>query len=316
MRPGPTCQATNRFLVEYEGLAQAYGSDTIDIRWYRLKSDGRPLAQVMPNIVEVEPYPELEAPVRVWPCSRRRIPHHPPAPRRRGASGEPEDAAEAITDGHSSADEGELAADAEEEAATLAFLEEALRDGGALDDGAFGLKAEEEAPEADPGAAPSEPQPTASAGPSAPPPPPPPVVPGGAAPRGAGVAQRRGADVTMQGYGGSISFYPSKQAFEAVCDNRGHGRCVATRTCRGKGKGPDGFRRGGRPVGFLAAWLKAGEHVASKEEHWLLFDNPVAERMALRRELSETEAGRMLASRERPRDEGEPEEPLSLEGYL
>lgn len=154
-------------------------------------------------------------------------------------------------------------------------------------------------------------------------PPPPPADGGSTASQPAmGMAdggRRLGATVTLQCPGGSISHYPSKQAFEAVCCNKAHGRCVATRTQRGKRKGADGWPATGRPCGFLAAWLAAGESLATKEEHWApgVLAQPLAVRVDLRRQIAESgEAGRLLLQQERAKEPAEPEEPESLAGYL
>lgn len=316
-KSAPPRQATNRFLVEYEGFALAYGSDIVDIRWYRLRSDRRPVARVQPNKVPVEPYPGLEEAVQVWPVARRRMARHPPAPRAPPVADAGVDAAAALCDGERSADEG-AAPDVpnEEEAEPRGVLGEALRFSDELVEAEFAFEPPSEA-----AAAPSEaPAPCgrlAGSSREPAPPPPAPIAPRGAeASRGPGVGPRRGADVTMQCPGGSISFYAKKMAFEAVCDNAAHMRCVATRTCRARAAAGGGPPRGGRPVGFLAAWLSAGQDVATKEEHWQLFNSSVADRLNFRREISKVESGRLLLSRERPCEAGEPEEPVSLDGYI
>lgn len=132
-------------------------------------------------------------------------------------------------------------------------------------------------------------------------------------------ARRSGATATLQCWGGSISYYPSKGAFEAVCDRAGHGKCVLTRTARSKRNSSGAAVSGGRPVGFLAAWLNHGPNCATKAEHWAhaSLDRPFAERSQLRREIEACgETGRTLLGCERPAGEGESAEPLSLHGYL
>ena len=63
-----------------------------------------------------------------------------------------------------------------------------------------------------------------------------------------------------------MSFY-SKGVFEAVCKNKLHGSCVASRTVS-KIVDPElGRPRGGRPLGVLAAWLSK-HGCSSKSEHW------------------------------------------------
>ena len=65
--------------------------------------------------------------------------------------------------------------------------------------------------------------------------------------------------------GGRLSFHESKSAFEAVCNR--HPNCNLSRTCKArKATGADGLPVGGRPCGFLAAWL-SDDRWASKLEH-------------------------------------------------
>ena len=129
---------------------------------------------------------------------------------------------------------------------------------------------------------------------------------------------RRGAAVTYSVPGGSISYYESKGAFKAVCENRAHGRCVLTRTCKSRGVLPNGGPRGGRPVGFLAAWLGRAEASQDKAGHWIpeAFANSVEVRSGLRAQIANTPSGVRLLAHERPVEPGEAAEPESLEGYL
>ena len=139
-----------------------------------------------------------------------------------------------------------------------------------------------------------------------------------AGPADAVLGRRGRALVTYHVPGGSISYYQSKNAFEAVCDHPHHGRCVVTRTAKARvgGSGPGG--RGGRPVGFLAAWLRAGEALPDKASHWNreCMDRPWAERQALREQIGQTAAGLVLLNCERPLAEGEPAEAHDLDAYL
>jgi len=109
--------------------------------------------------------------------------------------------------------------------------------------------------------------------------------------------------------GGRISFYASKNAFEAVCSNRSHGKCVMTRTATGSASstGPPTV---GRPCGFLTAWLANGEHTTTKANHWGIDCqlSPHAVRMAGRDRLKSAPHGPELLAKERPALGGEPEE--------
>ena len=74
--------------------------------------------------------------------------------------------------------------------------------------------------------------------------------------------------ITVRLPNGRISFYAKKNSFEAVCSNRKHGKCVMTRTAVGSAASSTSPLSGGRPVGFLAAWLAHAEHTDDKETHW------------------------------------------------
>lgn len=312
-------QASGRFLTEYEGFGMAFGQGSVDLRWYRLQSNGRAVAQVTPDLVPIELHPGLPDASRVWPIARRRAARQHPPPPKAPASAPIEDG-DGQDPGEISPDEGADVEQPAEEEDRGSLLREALLRGEELEFG--GLEGKEPARENPVGRAMGSAGGAAAPDGSQPPPPPPPQpdaaidafepeVPG-ARPGGA----RKGAEVTMYVPGGSISFYSSKMAFEAVCDNPAHGRCVVTRTCRGKKKAGDAFARGGRPLGFLGAWLGAGEACATKTDHWLQFDRPLDERTLVRQRMLEVASGKTLASHERPREVGEPEEPESLAGYM
>lgn len=109
---------------------------------------------------------------------------------------------------------------------------------------------------------------------------------------------------------GKIAYYDSKKSFEAICRNPDHGKCVLTRSARGKqvaGK-PS---RAGRPLGFMAAWLQKAGDLGSKEEHWSheAMHPSRAERIAARATLKQLHEGPELLSFERPKAEGERSEP-------
>ena len=82
--------------------------------------------------------------------------------------------------------------------------------------------------------------------------------------------------------------------------------------------------RGGRPCGFLAAWLEAadgaleGDRKAGKKMHMdLAFRaQPLEAREAMRQELKQTAEGRALLSKERPKESGENSEPEDLDAYI
>eukprot|EP00971_Amphidinium_carterae_P344747 6485336-Amphidinium_carterae.1 len=132
------------------------------------------------------------------------------------------------------------------------------------------------------------------------------------------------AAATWIGPNGRISFYLSKQAFEAVCTNPSHSfpghRCVLTRG--NKSKAVKGARRaGGRPLGFLVAWLKSSTCFPTKADHRNVANMQfsLADRQAGRGHLMTSAVGVALAAYERAHDEnidGADLEPASLAGYL
>eukprot|EP00971_Amphidinium_carterae_P352747 6492721-Amphidinium_carterae.4 len=115
--------------------------------------------------------------------------------------------------------------------------------------------------------------------------------------------------------GGRISFYANKSNFEAVCDNKLHGKCVLTRTANGrKSKGRAGVR-GGRPVPFLALWLSRCK-CATKAEHMDRDANNFShkERDDMRKLLSVLPEAQDLLDHERQREDDETSEPEDLAG--
>lgn len=308
------------FLTEYEGFGKAFGPAQIDIRFYQLQSYALPVAQVVPHMVPIEPLPTMATATQVWPVRRRAQRAHPPKPRS-SKTGDGPTAGDSEDGGEQSADEAVAMDTGAEEFDDGGLLEEALAASEELCLAAFGgADPDEEATTTNPETAPEPVLAGSSRDPPRPPPPPAaaaePAV-GAAEQPGEEAKPRRGADATVAMPGGTISFYRSKMAFEAVCDNKAHGRCVATRTARAKGGvGADGHPRCGRPLGFLAAWLARGEHVTTKTEHWSEFGTSHEERVACRALFSGTPSGRLLLSREREAGPGEPAELASLDGYM
>jgi hypothetical protein len=121
--------------------------------------------------------------------------------------------------------------------------------------------------------------------------------------------------------GGAVIYYPSKTCFEARCSR--HANCVMTKGITGvilaSGSGDVPVPVGGRPVGFLMAWLAAGVDLATKEEHWhraLFASLDQGFRMLGRMEASHCETGALLLSYERELAHGEDEEAPTLDGLL
>ena len=118
---------------------------------------------------------------------------------------------------------------------------------------------------------------------------------------------------------GKISFYDSKNTFEAICRNPKHGKCVLSRTRNAaKSKDPNAVPKGGRPLGFLGAWLLQA-HCETKAEHWSYANlRPSREaRGGARNFIKKAHNGMDLLSKERPqKTELEDSEPETLEGYI
>ncbi len=120
-------------------------------------------------------------------------------------------------------------------------------------------------------------------------------------------------------YDGLITFYPpsahSKGRFQAICPFREqHGEgCQLTRASHGSEGGTRGRDAQGRPLGLMAAWLASAVMFETKADHQGFAAFIGAEdRAASRAHLLNQVGGADLAANERPRREGEPEEPTDL----
>ena len=116
---------------------------------------------------------------------------------------------------------------------------------------------------------------------------------------------------------GTITWYATKNDFEAVCNHEGHRagrRCVMTRTAVGRETALG--VRGGRPLGLMAAWLAraSGPQVSTRAAHWnaamlasLTSAEGFSERLIARLDLMSTPGGRDLADLcERDQDDDDP----------
>lgn len=219
-------------------------------RFHKLEQQREPIGEFLPNIVPITPLSSEEVVYSVWPVNKRRVPRHPPRPRGQddhGVAAAPLE--ENANDSASSGDECEEAGDPDEGDFSLEdALEEFLEETATVGAGGIGGVFEDNVAG---GAASSsrDAEPATAAQTDAPPPPPP--APEAQPHRGAARAQRRSAEATCHMPGGSVSYYKSKSSFEAVCENRAHGRCVATRTSASRGLAADGFPRGGAAHRFL-----------------------------------------------------------------
>lgn len=315
-------EASDRFMCEYDALELVNHYGEVDVEWHKLVSSQRPISALRLDHVPVLPFPGAGK-QRIRPVKRSRVPLHP-VPKLGHAEAVLDQSAAPPSPSHDDAESN--AGDSDEELAEAGVgdeLAELLEEVMDTDFGArvLGGDADEQGAQAV-----EEPQPAEASGEveaipgaeedesNAPPPPPEPA----ACARGAAVAPRRGATVTVAMPGGTVSYYPSKAAFEAVCENAAHGRCVLTRSCRSRGVTAAGLPKGGRPVGFLAAWLGHAESTPTKAAHWgaACLRNSLEARQVVRGAIVDSgEAGKLLTRCERALADGEPPEPPSLEGY-
>lgn len=293
------------------GLAQGYGKVTVE--WFALEESRRPIPQLMPGIVPIVPSDANAQPVTIWPPRPQAVRKNRARPRQEFPDeSQPGMELLALEDEGDGDDDGDadIAEASSEEGGFADQLDE-------LTDCMMDIEAPDLEGDASRGNT-IEANPPSNAAAAA-----------DIGSLGGGDGQpsadgpigddrhRAGASITMQVPGGSISYYPSKNAFEAVCEQKGHGRCVLTRTSKGRCIGRTGKMVGGRPVGFLAAWLSHGEQLATKADHWAgdAVARPLAERQSLRTQIAESgQSGRLLLSFEREQSPGEPAEPETLEG--
>ena len=121
----------------------------------------------------------------------------------------------------------------------------------------------------------------------------------------------RGAHLSSVQVGhGSIKFYEKLNCFVAECTCPGHGRRRLTRKSIAHSHTSRSAQ--GRPLGLLAAWLKAASTYSSQADHsnpFVACSFSLAERASSRRELRSQPGYAALATCERPSRGGEGEEP-------
>lgn len=120
---------------------------------------------------------------------------------------------------------------------------------------------------------------------------------------------RRDAEVYFMVPGGDIRYYSKLNRFSAVCEHADHtGRCRREKVAHGS----NASAGQGRPLGYLMAWLAAGEKHASRREH-MAFETTISfeERAAGRAALRQISGAEQLFAAERPRRPNEGEEPES-----
>jgi hypothetical protein len=128
---------------------------------------------------------------------------------------------------------------------------------------------------------------------------------------------RGSADAACKVPYGTIRFYKNKGAFTAECSC--HGSCVKTRQstasksmAHAKNPSPN-IRAKGRPLGYLVAWLAGAHNASNKEEHWAAANQPSFEaRKDARARLAIYANGNSLLEHERPKHDGEDDEPEGI----
>ena len=135
--------------------------------------------------------------------------------------------------------------------------------------------------------------------------------------RGPDVGSRMATEIFIKLPNGRVSFYPTRNNFEAVC--KVHHRCVLTRTCNAK-SGAGSETKGGRPLGFLCGWLDIANMFDTKEQHMSknMWQRELTQevRMQHRAQLCLTTEGMELLGCERMLASEEAEEPTTLVGYV
>lgn len=118
---------------------------------------------------------------------------------------------------------------------------------------------------------------------------------------------RQPADASFLVPGGEIRYYAKTRRFAAMCEHPGH-----SRKCRREKVSHGGRIAGGqgRPLGYLAAWLARCELYETQRDH-MVFETTISweERSAAREFLHGIEGIDVLFAAERPRREGEEDEP-------
>eukprot|EP00971_Amphidinium_carterae_P349140 6490863-Amphidinium_carterae.3 len=118
--------------------------------------------------------------------------------------------------------------------------------------------------------------------------------------------------------GGKLSYYVSKEGFQADCTV--HPGCNLSRVAHARKKrSRTGILLGGRPCGLMMRWLEDGKSCATKSEHKCvarLASYTYEQRLKCRETLQSTVDGRAVLSFERALEATEQDEPLALDGYL
>lgn len=296
----------------HQGIALLAAYERLSVSWYLLEESSRPLASFAPDIVPVVPLTFGASAVPFYPKQvKRRVNRYPKRARQNANDEQPPLADD---DGDDGIDEEALDQEVpgidDEHEREFGDFESALAE--VLEEASAELLRPLAAEDEEDGAPPPQEQIAEGALEEDLAPPPPPPIAEARGPRGK-------AAVTVTFPHGKISYYASKNSFEAICRNPAHGKCVLTRTAKGK-PGPAGKPpKGGRPLGFMAAWLQHSP-VADKVMHWSpeFLHGSIEARTAGREFIKGAHFGAELLAHERSKAEdlGEGSEPEDLTPYL
>ena len=105
----------------------------------------------------------------------------------------------------------------------------------------------------------------------------------------------------------------SRHEVIATCSRPGHGRCILTRSLLESKRKGKGFNAGGRPMGLVMAWSSMPHYCSQGAHEPNTFWAELAIRELYRGAFNALPGSERFTRHERPRREGEPEEPPELE---
>ena len=329
-------EASNRYLSEHQAMDMLDSSKAWALQFYMLDESQKPITRMQPDIVPILP---LGNPTQIWPVKyKARAPKRVEEPilglNLHGAvpvldrpeeegdydGDEDDEDSDVILEEEppQDQDDGTLELDMLE---AMILEQEGLDFVGELNPGSVPTSAAQ-SNEAAASVAPAESSPAARVVPDNLVPP---VVEGRQPKRSrtAAVGLRVAALDCIDVANGRIAWYENKAAFEAKCTVPEHnvgGTCKLTRSGMLRKRSRDGVPLGGRPLGFLMAWLESAHECPDKQSHWLKSEWEARytreRRSACRAELAASLDGQALLAHERERDNREEAEPATLDGLL
>jgi len=120
--------------------------------------------------------------------------------------------------------------------------------------------------------------------------------------------ERRDKEIEVRG--GRVVYFRRWNRLMAICEGRGHGKCVVGRSCKSSPiKGREGQ---GRPFSWLVSWLGACPVDIDRSTHVLSWEPPLVERRQTRVQLSRSPIYDEWFKLERDLRPGEPDEPNTV----